>query len=236
MQLTNIHKTALSAIVVVILLGGYIYFDKKSKNNNETIPTVSTQIATTSSPTGLSSGTTSQGLTYTLTPVSPSPVSTVPKPIPDLNRALAQSPLAVVSEADRISAGVKIKELQSALKGDPKGFANWIELGLYQKLGGDYDGAIISWKYASRLRPTDFVSLGNIGNLYAYNLKNNTQAEVYYKQAIAKGPKEGYLYYQLAEIYRDFFYDTAKAKAIIDQGLSQLPGDPVLLQFKASLG
>ena len=104
-----------------------------------------------------------------------------------------------------------------------------------QKAGGDYQGAIISWKYASRLAPTDFISLANIGNLYAYFLHDNAQAEIYYKQAIAKGQTQAYLYTQLAEIYRDIFQDLDKAKSIIDQGLSKIPNDPSLLQFKESL-
>ena len=232
MQLTKIHKTVISILAIIILFGGYIYFDRKSKMEAPVITNV-TQTATT---TGSQIITDSQGLTYTITPISNETVSNIPKPIPDLNRSVIKSPGANVLEANTVSSTIKIKELQSALKTDPKSLANWIDLGLYQKLGGDYDGAIISWKYASRLVPTDFVSLGNIGNLYAYDLKNATQSEIYYKQAIARAPKQGYLYYQLAEIYRDFFRDNAKARAILDQGLSRIPGDEVLLQFKASLG
>jgi tetratricopeptide (TPR) repeat protein len=79
------------------------------------------------------------------------------------------------------------------------------------------------------------VALGNLGNLYAYYIKDNAQAENYYKQAIAKGSTQAYLYVQLGEVYRDVFKDAAKAKATADQGLAKIPNDPSLLQFKATL-
>jgi hypothetical protein len=60
-------------------------------------------------------------------------------------------------------------------------------------------------------------------------------AEMYYKDAISKGPKQTYLYIQLAEVYRDTFNNLDKAKAIIDQGLKVMPGDPALTEFKNSL-
>jgi len=232
MQITKTHKIILSILVIAILFGGYVYFDRKSKDSVPVITNDSNQTATTTIPNTF---TDSRGLTYTISPVSNKTTSTLPTPIPDLNRPVTKSIGANVTEANTSTAEVKVKELQTALKVDPKGFANWIELGMYQQLGGDYDGAIISWKYASRLVPADSVSLGNIGNLYAYNLKDTTQAEVYYKQAIARAPQQGYLYYQLAQIYLDFSNDKVKAMAIIDQGLSQNQNDGVLLDFKARL-
>lgn len=233
MQMTKIQKILITILIALVLFGGYVYFDRTSKVGSGTVATTTGGLATT---TGSKTYTDSQGLTYTITPVSnQKPASTLPQPIPDLNRPVTKFPGATVSEANMASAQLKVKELQSALKADPKAFVNWMDLGMYQKLGGDYEGALISWKYASRLVPTDFVSLGNIGNLYAYEIRDNIQSEIYYKQAIGRGPKEGYLYYQLGEVYRDFFHDIAKARAIADQGLSQNPTDEVLLQFKAGL-
>ena len=117
----------------------------------------------------------------------------------------------------------------------PGHFQSCIYLGINQKAAGDYQGAISSWKYASYIVPDDFISLANVGNLYAYFLKDNAEAEVYYKEAIGKGPLNEYLYTQLAEIYRDIFKDLGKARTIVNQGLSQLPGSQNLLQLKESL-
>lgn len=225
MQLTKTHKIIISGVAIVVLLGIYIVFDQKSKNESDTNLINDNQTATTTI--------TNNDLGYTIEQVKPGDV--IPKPIPDLNRPVTQSSKANVSQADISLATPKIKQLQDLLKNNPSSFAIWLDLAMYQKMAGDYEGAVISWKYASRVRETDFVALANLGNLYAYYLKDNAQAEVYYKQAISKGPTQAYLYTQLAEVYRDVFKDIDKARAIVTQGLSKIPNDPNLLQLQASL-
>jgi tetratricopeptide (TPR) repeat protein len=129
----------------------------------------------------------------------------------------------------------KINGLKSQIKANSNTLLPWIDLGSYYKAIGDYAGALEAWTYVSKAAPTDYISRGNIGNLYAYYLKDNGMAEMYYKDAISKGPKQTYLYIQLAEVYRDTFNNLDKAKAIIDQGLKVMPGDPALTEFKNSL-
>lgn len=225
MQLTKTHKIIISALAVVVLLGIYIVFDKKSKNEADIKPIENNQTATTTD--------VNNGIGYKIEPVNSG--SEVPKPIPDLNRPVTQSSKANVPQADVSSATIKIKQLQDLLKDNPASFAAWLDLAMYQKMAGDYDGAIISWKYASRVRETDYVALANIGNLYAYYLKDNAQAEIYYKQAISRDPSQSYLYAQLFEVYRDVFKDLDKARAILKQGLSKIPNDPNLLDLQYSL-
>ncbi len=225
MQLTNTHKIIISALAVVVLLGIYIVFDRKSKNESDTSFIEDNQTATTTD--------TNNGLGYKIEQIKPG--DEIPKPIPDLNRSVTQSPKANVSQADISSATLKIKQLQGLLKDNPASFAVWLDLAMYQKMAGDYDGAIISWKYASRVRETDYVALANIGNLYAYYLKDNAQAEIYYKQAISRDPTQSYLYAQLFEVYRDIFKDLDKARAILKQGLSKIPNDLNLLDLQYSL-
>ena len=232
MQITKTHKIIISALVVIILLGIYVLFDRESKKENETNITDTNQTATT---TDSSDESDTQGVTYKIEPMPTNTGKVIPKPIPDLNRPVTKSPMANVSESDVLRATAKIKEFQTALKSDPSVFVNWLDLASYQKMAGDYDGAIISWTYASKVIPTDYISLANIGNLYAYYLKDNAQAEVYYKMAISRGPTQPYLYSQLAQVYIDFFKDTTKAKAIIAEGLSKNPNEPVLLEFQESL-
>ncbi len=233
MQITKIHKIILSAVAVAGLLTVYIVFDRRARSAEVSIPK-SEELSTTTS-SGSQVITNPNGTIITIEKITPSVGNVIPKPIPDLNRPIIQSPLAKITPADLSSAIKKVKELQSLLKTNPANFPVWMDLAMYQKLGGDYDGAIISWKYAGRLAPTDFVSLGNLGNLYAYYLKDNGQAEIYYKQAIVKGPTQVYLYVQLAEVYTDIFKDMDKALAIITQGLTKIPNDPNLLQLQSSL-
>lgn len=163
------------------------------------------------------------------------PVDSQSKPsisVPDLNRKLVQYPGYVVAPEAIADAQIKVEKIQTELKKDNMNWSNWINLGIYQKSGGDLNGALISWNYASKISPSDYVSNANIGNLYAYYLMDNGMAETYYKKAITNGPKQSYLYIQFAEVYKDVFKDLDKAKTIINDGLNAIPNDPSLLQFQ----
>lgn len=129
----------------------------------------------------------------------------------------------------------KVAELQQTLKNNPKDVGAWITLGMYYKVAGDYEGAKLYWTYVSKISPTDFISLGNMGNMYAYQLRDVTTAQEYYNKAIKNGPTQIYLYIQLAEILRDFNQDMVGAKAVIDRGLVANPNDTDLVAFRASL-
>ena len=237
MQITQTHKIIISAVVILVLLGIYIIFDRKSKQETPNKVVETGQSATTTSTTTSTTTDSGTGITggYTIEQVPLESGKGVPKPIPDLNREPVLSSGAIISPEAKTLAVGKIKLLQATLKSNPADLSAWIDLGIYQKQAGDYEGAILSWKYAGRLAPADYVSRANLGNLYAYFLKDNAQAEVYYKDAISKGPTQVYLYTQLAEVYRDVFNNLDKARAIVAQGLSKIPNDPNLLQLQASL-
>jgi hypothetical protein len=233
MIFTKTHKIIISAVAVIILLGIYVTFDRKSKTESENKVMDIVQTATT---TDKSDITNTSGVTYKIEPAEIKEVKRVLMQVPDLDRPVTKSPLAVnVLEKDILVATQKIKGLQTLLKTDSTNFPNWMDLASYQKMAGDYDGAILSWRYASELKPTDFVSVANIGNTYAYYLKDNAQAEMYYNEAISKGPTAVYLYVQLAGIYTDIFKNPTKAKALVAQGLLKVPNDPELLQLQESL-
>lgn len=243
--MTTTHKTLIGIIVAVLVIGGAVYMIKgKSDTDIGLLGENQNQTATTSngSTTGTSTipGTNivvqgANGASYTIEPVPFSEGQGVPQPIPNLDRPVAPAGSATVTAEAKAAAAVKITSLQSRLKKNPADVLAWIDLGMYQKQAGDYQGSVISWQYAGKLSPADYVSRANLGNLYAYFLKDNGQAEMYYKQAIAKGSTQAYLYTQLAEVYRDVFGDKEKALAIVNQGLSQIPNDANLLQLKASL-
>lgn len=230
MTLTKTHKMIISAVAVLILLGIYIAFDRNSEEKEKLSDLVENIIATSTD----SKTTTQNTGSYTIEQV-PINETSVPKPIPNLNRPVIVSSKAMVTTEATTAATPNIKLLQARLKNNPSDFNSWINLGINQKEAGDYDGAVISWKYASKLAPSDYISLGNLGNMYAYFLKDNAQAEVYYRQAISKGPTQAYLYVQLIEVYRDVFKDLEKARDMVSQGLSKIPNDPNLLQLQASL-
>ena len=232
MQLTKTQKIIISVIAVIILLAVYIVSNRNSREQVQPIATSTEEvIVATTTTLSIDSNTKITGGYKIELDTS----KTLPQPIPDLDRPTLSTSYAVVAPEAKALASAQILNLQAKLKNNPGDLSTWLDLAMREKANGDYQGAIISWKYASRLAPTNFISLANIGNLYAYFLKDNAQAEIYYKQAIIKGPTQAYLYTQLAEIYRDIFQDLEKAKSIIDQGLSKLPNDPSLLQFQQTL-
>jgi hypothetical protein len=228
-KMGNGTKITIGIMVLLLIIGVYMIFRSTGNGLNNGTATTTTQATTTN---GVVQG---NGYTIEQVPVETTTNSGTPKPVPDLNREIFTYPGANISAEARAAAVVKVKEFQTALKNNPADFSSWISLGIYQKMAGDYDGAIISWTYASKLAPSDYISLGNIGNLYAYFIHDNGQAEVYYKQAIKRGPTTVYLYQQLAEVYRDVFKDLDKARAIVNEGLAKIPNDPLLLQLKANL-
>ena len=230
MQLTKTHKILISLITIGILVILVINFTKvgeapvTSENNNAS--TTTTKIP------GTDISVDNNGGNYTITQV---PVEgSKPVPIPDLNRPITfNSALNLSDEAKKILTD-SISNLQNSLKKDPKNIGNWILLGTNYKITGDYAGAVLYWKYASDVS-NDSVSLGNLGNLYAYYLKDNAMSEVYYKKAISRAPTQAYLYIQLSDVYRLIFKDNAKATAILDEGLKQIPNDPSLLDAKKKI-
>ncbi len=237
MTLTKTHKIIIGIICLAILIGVYMAFDNKARQEQDKF----TDISSTSSTSPFAISTTTKdgminvkGPGYTIEQVPISEGVVIPKPIPDLNRSTPAEVKNMSPEALTEITG-KIKALQGILKNDPTRIVEWTNLGMYQKMLGDYEGTVISWQYVTKLAPNDFIAYGNLGDLYAYFLKNNAMAETYFKKAIEKGPTQSYLYMQLAGLYTDVFKDTEKAKAIVAQGLAKIPGDPNLLQLQASM-
>ncbi len=226
------QKIIITIIAVLVVISiAYI----KIRNGKET----GTQIAT-STPESLATSTkvvTLSGNGSSDYKVEAVPINNNTQKIsqPDLTKPIVFSTSANYSDEIKQMYTQKINDLKAKIKSTPGTLLPWIDLGSYEKAIGDYQTALEYWTYVSKAAPTDYLSLGNIGNLYAYYIKDNAMAEYYYKKAIANGPKQTYLYIQLAEVYRDVFKDIEKAKSIIDQGLKILPGDQALSSFKSNI-
>jgi predicted Zn-dependent protease len=152
--------------------------------------------------------------------------------MPALSRPIYIDPSLNLSEASKSVILNKIEEYRAELKKSPASLDVWIDLGIYQKMAGDFSGAAETWKYASQIAPTDYVSLGNLGNLYSYFLSDPKTAESYYQAAIINGPTQSYLYVQFAEMYRDIEKNSAKALAVVQNGLSKIPDDQNLISLR----
>ena len=219
----------IALVTVIVILALYFFFDHLSKNS----PTVSTETVTTTTTNDTKNNFLNTSNKTEQTSVKQNKV--VSQSAPDLNRPIIVYSGANISPEAKVLATEKVSSLENILKSNPIDLGTWIDLAMYQKMGGDYIGASISLQYVTKLAPTNYVVFGNLGDLYAHFLKDNTKSEMYYKEAISRGPTQSYLYTQLAEVYRDIFNDYVKALAVVNQGLTQLPNDPNLLQLKTSL-
>ena len=236
MEISKKNKIIISIVFAVCIIAGAFFVYKKSqigkieKNDNGTPKT-----STTTNIGGVEISSEGSG-NYKVERV---PVNegrnVLPQPVPDLSKSLVFGSNVSLSDEAKKLLSSKVSDLQSQLKKDPTYVTGWIDLGVYRKMAGDYAGALVSWTYATKLAPDDYISYGNIGDLYAYYIKDNAMAEVSYKKAISNAPDQVYLYVQLATIYRDVFGDINKAKEIIDQGLKVSPNSKTLLEFKATV-
>lgn len=224
-------RNILVIIATVVLFGGlYITFDKSKK---EMTPAEDNFVSSdTSTTTQVNLG---DGLVATLPKGAVFEPVAMPNqiPAPSLNRVIVFAPSIDPAVKEVIQS--KVTEIQTELKKDSLKIEYWIDLGTYHKVAGDFSGAKIYWDYAGKISPTNFVSFGNLGNMYAYQLKDMVQAEKYYNQAIKNAPTQIYLYFQLAEAFRDVSKDITKARAVIDRGLLANPNNAELLTLKDSL-
>ena len=146
---------------------------------------------------------------------------TVNIPLPDLNKEIKI--IANIGEDAKKIVTTKIQDLSSQLKKDSDNLENWLVLGVYRKTIGDYEGAKEAWEYASAIRPQNSTSFNNLGELYAYYLKDNSKAEKNYAKATENDPSAIYIYRNFFDFYRYFMEDKIKAKAILEKGISANP-------------
>lgn len=162
-------------------------------------------------------------------PTPAPPLSSPVISIPDLNRPIIFS--VNLPDETKKDTEARIKSASAKLKENPALYSQWIELGLYRKLIGDYVGAAMVWEYASVLNPTSFVPSQNLGDLYTYNLKDYLKAEAYYKKSLAKDEKVVMVYEKLYELYQYYLKDPARAKAVLEEGIAKNPQTSERLQY-----
>ncbi len=145
---------------------------------------------------------------------------------PSLNRQVVVP--ASFSSADTSLAKEHIGKLIDAIKKSPENGALWADLGMKRKGIEDYTGAREAYAYALKLMPNNAVVAENLGVIYSDYLKDYPKAEQYFRLSITLEPLVGYRYLRLFELYRYGLKDTGKAKAILEEGLKAIPGDPSL--------
>ena len=115
--------------------------------------------------------------------------------------------------------------ITATLKADYDRREDWLNLGIWRKTIGDYEGAREAWEFVILIRPNDAVSYHNLGDLYSYNLIDFPKAEKYYLAAIAKEPAAAFFYIKLHEFYRYFLKRPDLAEDILVKAVKAI-GDP----------
>lgn len=152
------------------------------------------------------------------TPIVEGPATTTPeipavteeKPAEDPLKikalAIAHQPLVIkktLPEATVRLAKEKIAEAVQLIESNYDYDAPWLELGGYRRLLGDYDGAAAAWKFLIVIRPGAYVPYHNLGDLYAFILKDHIKGEGYFLKSLEVGPGNVQGYLALASLYRD---------------------------------
>lgn len=145
-----------------------------------------------------------------------------PYPVPDLNR-----PVVIYSDIPEETKSVakqRITALMETLSKNTSLVDDWVELGTYRKLIGDYDAALEIWGHASRLSPNSSAPYNNIAVLYASYIRDYQKAEEYYLKTIKAAPSQPYPYFAAFEFYKSILKDDKKAEDIVRQGIAASPG------------
>lgn len=210
-------------IILIVLIGGYylyIYFNKTDiPVKNDSLTNILNENQATSTPENNGADKKigeiflKEGQSYEYVGIDKKLLASTP--IPDLNRKIS----------DGASENIKknIISISDSLKADNRNFDLWINLGLYRKLAGDYEGAKQAWEYASILRPKFSLSFLNLANLYGYYIKDFKKAETNFLKAIEVEPTETYSYVALANFYLEVLNDKDKAVDILKEGIKNNP-------------
>mgnify|MGYP001620106249 FL=1 len=135
---------------------------------------------------------------------------------------------ASFSSEDALLTKESIVKLVEAIKETPENGALWADLGMKRKGIEDYEGAKEAYLQALVFMPNNAVVSDNLGVIYGDYLKDYPKAEQYFRTVLAADPAAGYLYMRLFDLYQYGLKDTAKAHAILEEGLKAAPGDPGL--------
>ncbi len=161
----------------------------------------------------------------TVNPGLSSNLEKIKKQMPDLDRKIVVK--INIPEETKNTAITKIKEIAAELKNDYDSRENWLNLGIWQKTIGDYEGARQTWEFVILIRPNDPVAYHNLGDLYSQFLIDFSKAEKYYLLAIEKEPETSFYYMKLHEFYRYFLKKSDLAESILVKGI-KATGDSAL--------
>ena len=239
MQKKNLQISLILGILLATLIF-YMYQDLSNKNNNLTIPTTD---QTKDLVEGIEAiGAEEQEMVIKeikneesdiVSEIVEQNIQKEVVPVPNLNRKI-EFPADFNEESKQIMID-RINTLVQDIKNNPNSYDDWISLGIQRKSIEDYLGAEIAWEYAKYLEPDKFLAWSNLGDLYAYYLRNNIKAEENYIGAVERGSTLIFVYFKIAEFYTDFLNNKEKAISVVEKGLKINPNSQELKDLLTSL-
>lgn len=213
----NNKNIALFVLLIIATIAA-IFFASKDKTDNKTGEFTINQISTSTEVK--IGGSSVEGNTSTKTIA-----------IPNLDRVVFGDTV----QADlRNQLTSQIKETSATLKNNTGYFDGWIMLGTLRKMAGDYEGARDAWEYASATNPSNYVSFGNLGDLYQYYLKDYPRAEKNMLTIIKNKADNIAGYRNLYNLYTQSYKEKInEAPKILLSGLSKNPNNLDLIVLLA---
>lgn len=208
------YGIAAGGVVIVAVIAIFL-----ATHNKAIAPSTSTDTATSTFPALATTSSSNSNGNAQITGIADE--STLQKP--DLNRPY--TPLASWPASVQADSRQKVATAVQQLKFNPNGIAYWLQLAMYRKSAQDYVGAEEVWVYITKRWTTDPIAFANLGDLYAFYLKDSTKAVEYWNKAIALDPKNINLYLSLSTYQSVNLKDTAAARATLQAGLKANPGD-----------
>lgn len=154
-------------------------------------------------------------------------VEEIKKQMPDLDRKIVVT--ENLSTEVRLRAINDIGTIVAKLKEDYDRREEWLNLGIWRKTIGDYEGAAEAWKFATIIRPNDPVAFHNLGDLYSQYLPDFPKAEKYYLTAIEKDTShQPFFYVKLYEFYLYYYKKPDLAEKILLDALKTNPDNEYL--------
>lgn len=107
------------------------------------------------------------------------------------------------------------------------------ELALAKQRLGDFEGAVVAWRYANLIRPTNSISFANLAALYHYDLRQYDKAEENYLISLANDSSDLGTIRNLFALYYDALKDKPKAEALLLKSIEDNPGSADLYSLLA---
>lgn len=230
-QTTSSSIWQIAIVALIVALAGLLIYKDMSREANAPSVDGNTSLVATNTTQTISSDKPGviQGDGYTIEQI---PVPKITMLRPNTERSMT-FPTGTPTEVQN-AINQKIALVKANLKKNPDSFQDWLDIGIYWKSGGDYEGARLAWEYAAAIAPSSHIPHANLGDLYANYLKDYPKAEAELKKASTL--KADYIpaYLSLYNLYKlSYIEKSSLALPTLFDGLKK---NPASIDLMVALG